>query len=78
VRDLIELIGAKLGRSPIVDYRPAAMGDVEVTRACIEKARRILDYWPSTRLSDGLAKYIAWIDCGREKESALVDLAAAK
>jgi UDP-glucuronate 4-epimerase len=39
---------------------PEQPGDMPVTYADISKARKLLGYNPSTRLSDGLPRFIEW------------------
>jgi UDP-glucuronate 4-epimerase len=39
---------------------PEQPGDVPLTCADISKARRLLGYNPTTKLSDGLPKFVQW------------------
>lgn len=48
------------GRRLAVDARPVAPGDVRVTGARIEKARRLLGYEPRTPWKEGLRKMADW------------------
>ncbi|MGK2861763.1 MAG: GDP-mannose 4,6-dehydratase, partial [Chitinophagaceae bacterium] len=60
---LTELIGAieKIcGKRAIIDRQAAQPGDVPTTFADISKAKRLLDYNPSTDLQDGLAAFYKW------------------
>ena len=60
LRDLIAIIGDELGVKPRIDHRPEQPGDVAVTYANIDKARRMLDYNPSTTVEEGVRRYVAW------------------
>ena len=53
----VETILGKKARKTILPKRP---GDQLRTRANIEKARRILNYAPATKLKEGLTHEIAW------------------
>jgi UDP-glucuronate 4-epimerase len=57
---LIELISAALGREPVIDRLPLQPGDVERTFADISHARHILGYAPSTKVEDGIPKFVKW------------------
>ena len=57
---LIELIEASLGVEAIVDRQPMQPGDVPITFADISKARRLLGYNPTTKIEDGIPKFVDW------------------
>jgi UDP-glucuronate 4-epimerase len=57
---LIEVIEKALGRRAIIDRRPPQAGDVPVTYADISKARRLLGYNPSTKIEEGIEKFVNW------------------
>jgi UDP-glucuronate 4-epimerase len=60
---LTELVGAieeVCGRKAILDKKSPQPGDVPMTWASIEKARRLLDYKPNTPLKEGLRKFAQW------------------
>ena len=61
VARLVELLGAALGRKPIIERRQPQPGDVEHTQADIDLAARELGYSPSTDLEDGLKFFTAWL-----------------
>jgi UDP-glucuronate 4-epimerase len=67
VAELIELIGAALGKTPRVERRPPEPGDVPLTFADIGRARAELGYDPQVPLREGLARFVAW----RRSEPAL-------
>jgi UDP-glucuronate 4-epimerase len=57
---LIELVEQNLGLKAIIDRQPMQPGDVPVTFADISKARRLLGYSPTTKIEDGIPKFIEW------------------
>ncbi len=60
---LAELIGAIeqiCGKQAIIDRQAEQPGDVPITFADISKAKRLLDYNPSTDLQDGLTAFYKW------------------
>ena len=57
---LIELIEKNLGLEAIIDRQPMQPGDVPVTFADITKARRLLGYDPTTKIEDGIPKFVEW------------------
>ena len=60
--DLIAAIGEAVGRTPIVRQIGDQPGDVPMTFASVDKARRLLDFEPSTPLLDGLKQFVAWLN----------------
>jgi UDP-glucuronate 4-epimerase len=60
LRDLIAGIENALGGEAKINRLPEQPGDMPVTYADISKARKLLGYNPSTRLSDGLPRFIEW------------------
>jgi len=60
LRDLIAGIEKALGEKAKINRLPEQPGDMPVTYADISKARKLLGYNPSTRLSDGLPRFIEW------------------
>jgi UDP-glucuronate 4-epimerase len=62
---LIELLEAALGKKAIIDREPAQPGDMPVTFANIEKARRLLGYSPATSIEQGLSKFVEWFEGNR-------------
>ena len=53
-------IEAVVGRKAKVNRLPEQPGDVPLTCADISKARRLLGYNPTTKLPDGLPKFVEW------------------
>ncbi len=68
LKDLIAAIENALGKKAKINRLPEQPGDVPLTYADIAKARKLLGYDPSTRLSDGLPRFIDWfLGSGRAK-----------
>jgi len=57
---LIELIEEAMGQKAIIDRHPPQPGDVPVTYADIDKARRLLGYTPATKIEDGIERFVSW------------------
>jgi UDP-glucuronate 4-epimerase len=60
LRRLVELIEESLGKRAVIDRRPQQPGDVPVTYADIDKARRLLGYDPQTKIEAGIKRFVAW------------------
>jgi UDP-glucuronate 4-epimerase len=60
--DLIELLGEKLGKRPLLKWLPFQPGDVIFTLADVSKARQLLGYRPETELVDGIESFIDWFN----------------
>jgi len=60
LKDSIEAIEAAVGRKAKINRLPEQAGDVPLTCADISKARRLLGYNPTTKLGDGLPKFVEW------------------
>src|SRR2546423_6628841 len=60
LKDLIAAIENALGKKAKINRLPEQPGDVPLTCADISKARKLLGYSPTTRLSDGLPRFIEW------------------
>jgi UDP-glucuronate 4-epimerase len=57
---LIELLEQHLGRQAILDRQPSQPGDVPITCADIRKAGERLGYQPTTRIEDGIPRFVDW------------------
>ncbi|HEX8087303.1 MAG TPA: NAD-dependent epimerase/dehydratase family protein [Blastocatellia bacterium] len=62
LRSLIALLEESLGKRAVIDRRPPQPGDVPITYANIDKARRLLGYEPETRIEAGVEKFVAWFN----------------
>jgi UDP-glucuronate 4-epimerase len=49
-----------VGKSAVIDWQPMQPGDVPLTHANVDRARKLLGYEPTTRVEDGIAKFWAW------------------
>jgi UDP-glucuronate 4-epimerase len=60
LKDLIEAIETAIGKKAKINRLPEQPGDVPLTCADISQARRLLGYNPTTKLRDGLPKFVEW------------------
>src|SRR6184192_2081344 len=60
LKDLILAVENVLEKKAKINELPEQPGDMPLTYADISKARKLLGYNPSTRLNDGLPKFINW------------------
>ena len=60
LRDLIWLIEDAVGKRAKIERLPEQPGDVPLTCASIEKARRVLGYNPQTPIREGIPRFVAW------------------
>ncbi len=67
---LVELLEQSLGIKPIIDQQPSQPGDVPLTFANVDKARRMLGYNPLTSMEEGLAKFAEWFLARAKVESS--------
>jgi UDP-glucuronate 4-epimerase len=58
--DLIEAIERAVGKKAKINRLPEQPGDVPLTCADISKASKLLGYNPTTKLHDGLPKFVEW------------------
>jgi UDP-glucuronate 4-epimerase len=66
LKDLIKMIEQAVGREANINQLPEQPGDLPVTCADISKARRLLGYNPTTKLLDGLPKFVEWFRAQRQ------------
>jgi len=57
---LIGLLEKNLDRQAIIDRQPMQPGDVPTTFADISKSREMLGYNPTTKIADGIPKFVEW------------------
>jgi UDP-glucuronate 4-epimerase len=60
LKDLISAIENALGKKAKINRLPEQPGDMPLTCADISKARNLLGYDPTTRLNEGLPKFVEW------------------
>ena len=57
---LVELIAESLGVTPKLQKLPMQPGDVNRTFADVSKARKLLNYQPTTSVEEGIPRFIDW------------------
>jgi UDP-glucuronate 4-epimerase len=57
---LIALLEDAIGKKAVIDRKPEQPGDVPLTCADISKARKVLGYAPSTPITEGIPRFVAW------------------
>jgi UDP-glucuronate 4-epimerase len=60
LNELIAVLESATGKSAIIQQLPEQKGDMPLTSADISKARRLLGYAPTTKIADGIPKFVAW------------------
>lgn len=60
LKDMIEAVADVVGVEPKIKELPMQEGDVDITFASIEKAKRLFGYNPGTSFKDGLEKFYEW------------------
>jgi len=58
--ELIRAIEQTLGREAVINRMPEQPGDVPLTYADISKARSLLNYNPTTKIKDGIPRFVDW------------------
>ena len=66
LKDLIAAIERELGKKAKINHLPEQAGDMPLTCADISKARKLLNYNPTTRFTNGLPRFIDWF-LGKQK-----------
>ena len=49
-----------MGKKATRRFCPSQPGDMQITYANIDKARRILGYRPTTPIEEGIRKFVGW------------------
>jgi len=60
LNELIASIENAVGKKAIIQRMPEQPGDVPLTYANIDKARRLLGYDPRTKIADGIPRFVEW------------------
>ena len=60
LKELISVIESALRKKAKINELPEQPGDMPLTYADISKARKLLGYNPTTKLSEGLPKFVEW------------------
>lgn len=58
--ELISLLERNLDMNAVIDRQPLQPGDVPITFADISKSRELLGYNPTTKIADGIPKFVEW------------------
>jgi UDP-glucuronate 4-epimerase len=73
LEDLVQHLGAALGKTPRIERVAELRGDVQHTLASVERARAELGYDPRVGIEEGIRRFVAWYratpdrtSCGRE------------
>lgn len=67
---VIECLENALGKKAIIEYKPPQVGDVPNTFANIDKARKLLNYAPSTSIKSGIDEFVQWYLARKAKQKA--------
>lgn len=60
LKELISLLERSLDMHAVIDHQPMQPGDVPITYADISKSREMLGYNPTTKIADGIPKFVEW------------------
>ena len=58
--ELVEIIETSLGKKAQLTRLPMQPGDVTITCADVSKARKLLDYKPTTTVAEGVGRFVEW------------------
>jgi UDP-glucuronate 4-epimerase len=58
--EMIEVIAKEVGKPANIKQMPLQPGDVEITYACVDKARALLGYDPKFSFEEGVRRYVKW------------------
>ncbi len=60
LKDALDAVQRAFGEQALVEERPERPGDVKLTNANIDKARRLFGYEPKVDLDEGLERFASW------------------
>ena len=60
VLTLVSLIEKYTGKKAMREFLPMQSGEVFITYADISKSNKLLNFWPTTSLEEGIAKFVEW------------------
>ncbi|MFZ1701251.1 MAG: GDP-mannose 4,6-dehydratase [Pyrinomonadaceae bacterium] len=60
LRELISLLERSLDMNAVIEQQPEQPGDVPITFADISKSKELLGYTPTTKIADGIPKFVEW------------------
>jgi UDP-glucuronate 4-epimerase len=58
--ELIKLIEGAFGKKANIEMLETQPGDVSITYADIQKARRMLGYQPKVKMEEGIRRFVEW------------------
>lgn len=58
--ELVKYLEERLGKKATLEFWPPQPGDVAITFADISKAQKMLNYYPQTKIEEGLDRFVAW------------------
>jgi len=67
LRELIDEVAEAVGKPAQINTMPMQAGDVSITYANIEKARKLLGYNPTTSVSEGIVQFVEWYKTNKGK-----------
>jgi UDP-glucuronate 4-epimerase len=68
LRQLIMLLEENLGKKAVIEQREMQPGDVPQTFADITKARKLLNYNPTTKIEEGIEIFVEWFKSEKVKK----------
>jgi UDP-glucuronate 4-epimerase len=66
---LIQMIGAALGRTPVIERHPDQPGDVRLTAADLARAGAELGYEPRVGIAAGIERFVRWYEATHGRQS---------
>jgi nucleoside-diphosphate-sugar epimerase len=60
LKELVNTIAGVLNIKPVIVYEDLKAGDVDITYASIEKARKLIGYNPMISLKEGVENFVRW------------------
>lgn len=67
LRELISMLEQALDLRAKIDWQPIQPGDVPITYADISKSKELLGYNPTTKIEEGIPKFVEWFLNNRTK-----------
>ncbi|MCF7913002.1 MAG: GDP-mannose 4,6-dehydratase [Candidatus Cloacimonetes bacterium] len=58
--DMVNIISEEMGKKVKKEFVPMQAGDVQITYASIDKARKMIGYHPDTDFREGIRKFLGW------------------
>ena len=73
LRDLIAIIERVLGKTAVTSTEPPQPGDVPITHASIDRARRALGFRPQVKIEEGVRRFVELFRAHRTAVAAVPD-----